>query len=233
MRTVIFWILLSGLLPAQTLRLSHSLRSVVDAQAEVVDGLLILPKDVKVATWPAAVIEVAGARAESFIRVTAKSLSVTQENGQLRVRSKSAKVRGKGLTWLVYGEPGVYTVTVDAVEDGKIKSGEIEDVELSALGPDVVPDELLTGLPGDVQKLTREYLSNMSKDFAKLSADASAKSVNTVMEASVLSNKYDEATRKAFKLGLNSLMEPKLGNAALPATAPQVFLDISKGFGTR
>lgn len=230
MRTLLIFLALTATCFAE-LTVKQTPCLVFDTDAKALDGVVVVPVTANLVAKPAIALELSGVNPEAFVRIKAKTFVVSQVNGVFVVKSKSAQIKKfNENTWLMYGDPGAYSVVIDVAGSGTIDGLELEDVVLSPASPAPDTEVELQGLSAEVRKATKEYLNNMANDYAKLSSDASAKTVKTVLEASTVANKYDEATRKSFKQRMGELMAPKLGVDALPSDAPQTFLDISKGF---
>lgn len=74
------------------------------------------------------------------------------------------------------------------------------------------------------------YSKAVATDYRALAAKAKSGEIKTVIEAGNVATKQDVVSRTAFKQAMAKIMQPKLGNADLPADASTTFDEMAKGF---
>lgn len=132
-------------------------------------------------------------------------------------------IRGEGRVWV---DARVTDLPSQFILDETI---EIELPKQTAPAPQPVnPD--LQGLSSDARKAMVDFVQGMAKDIEAVNADIDAGKVRTVSESAAATIQRDIATRNKFKAEMGKLLEPRLGNAALPPTAKQTFSEIANGW---
>lgn len=140
-----------------------------------------------------------------------------------RLTDSQYVIRGEGRVWI---DARVTDLPSQFLLDEEV---EIElPPKVKPLPTPVVPD--LEGLSFEARKVMVDFVQGMAKDLESVNADIDAGKVKTVAESAAATVQRDIATRNKFKADMGRLLEPRLGNAALPPTAKQTFSEIANGW---
>lgn len=173
---------------------------------------------------------------ETTITVTT---AVEYKFGQLKARrlptyeKVSLDEVGKGSYRFKSGAPeGQYLLEYSAFDPEKGIASDEVTVTLER-GSDVITpidDGSLSALSKESRKAMQGLAAGMAADLDTAAKAAESGQVKTVLELSAMTVPLDTATRSTFKKSMATLLEPKLGAAALPADAPKTLREIAVGF---
>jgi hypothetical protein len=128
---------------------------------------------------------------------------------------------------------GMYAVEYLAFDPEKGIASEEITVELKPVSPEPItpaPVDPLAGLQGESRAVMAAFVAAMANDMDAVAVEVEQGRARTVAEVSAVNVQRDIVTRNRFKADMARMMEPRLGNAALPPTAKQTFNDIAAGF---
>lgn len=131
---------------------------------------------------------------------------------------------------------GTYRIEYLAFDPDKgIASEEITVVLESGGQLPVVPDPITPDIPNlskEARKAMASFVAGMASDMQSVSKEIASGQLKTVLDVSGFNVKRDIDTRNTFKKTMATILEPRIGNAALPTDAAKVFSEVSIGFGS-
>jgi hypothetical protein len=156
-------------------------------------------------------------RLPSYERVSLDELG----NGQFRFKAGTPAGEYLVIYELFDAEKGHDTDEIRVV----LSADPIKPVE--PVEPNPLPLRLVTA---ESRKAMQGLVAGMANDLDAAALEIESGKIKTVLELSSYTVPLDVTTRNVFKKQMATILEPKLGAAALPADAPATLRQVSAGF---
>jgi hypothetical protein len=225
-RFAVCFLLLASTLQAEITIQTSSAKSLSGLTGpRVVAGVVLFASESKPVIANVAIVKITSPA--KFVDVTARRYAV--RDGIVQIETATVTE----LDTRVYLLAGSGSYSVEVVAFDPVVGIDRKSVEINIAEPEKPIDDgtILSGVAKEARSAIVTLAQGMAADMQTVAIATKNGQLKTVLEASASSVQLDESTRKLFKLNMAKIMQPRLGNATLPADAPQVFSDIAKGFG--